>query len=304
MPYPLVQALLVIVVGAAMFTSMGHIHMALHRTGPSSLLVKVSLAGCAALIGLSATRWIAQHNRLHHPYLNRDGFDPDLDFEPVFRLHVSQPCRWWHRYQAFYCWLLYPLTLFGMTLGSFRIVLSGSTRDGRTFVGSQRRRVLLEILFGPAVVLAACIGWLGVANGLVDWVGAYLVAGTLLGLTFQVNHCSVLPGERPERRWQPGLGTYERVLLGTLDVCPSSSALAFFTGSLSRHSAHHMHPTRNQAWIGQKTLTLGTNPAYRHVTSVGAGLRAHYRYMRMLGVGTVEHQGTPAPAPAPAPVLV
>jgi len=79
-------------------------------------------------------------------------------------------------------------------------------------------------------------------------------------------------------------------------VRPSSAALAFFTGSLNRHSAHHMNPTRDQAWIAQKTLTLYTNPAYRCVPSVGAGVRSHYRYMRVLGVPAVAPEAVLVPA--------
>jgi linoleoyl-CoA desaturase len=300
MAYQLLQAVVVVAVGASAFTAIAHIHMALHHSSPRSPASKVLVMTCTALIGLSASRWIEQHNRLHHPYLNRDGFDPDLDFEPVFRLHSSQACRWWHRYQAFYCWLLYPLTLFGMTFGSFRIVLFGTTRDGRPFDGAQRRRILLEVAFGPPVVLATCIGLLGVTAGLVDWLAAYMVAGVLLGVTFQINHCSVLAGEDPDARWLPGLTYHERLLRGTLDVRPSSAALAFFTGSLNRHSAHHMNPTRDQAWIAQKTVLLRANPSYRCVPSVHAGLRSHYRYMRMLGVAAV----APEPALVPAAVAL
>lgn len=281
----LLALVLVVAVGAAVFTSIAQSHMVLHRPGHPPLLARFLVGACLLVVGASATRWIEQHNRLHHPYLNRDGFDPDLDFQPVLRLHAGQPWRRWHRYQAWYCWLLYPLTLFGMTLGSFRIVISGATRDGRVFDRSKRRRVLLNIVFGPPVMITACVFFLGLGRGLLDWVGVYLVAGTLLGMTFQINHCSLLPGETPEARLEPGLNHHDRLLRGTLDVRPSSAALAIFTGSLSRHSAHHLNPARNQAWIAQKTVSLGaTDPAYRHAPSVSAGVRAHFRYMRMLGV--------------------
>jgi linoleoyl-CoA desaturase len=281
----LVSPLFVVAIGVALFTSIAQSHMVLHRPGQRQPLARLLVGACLLVIGASPTRWIEQHNRLHHPYLNRSGLDPDLDFQPALRLHAAQPWRRWHRYQAWYCWLLYPFTLLGMTLGSFRIVFSGATRDGRAFDRLHRRRVLLNIVFGPPVMIAACIVFVGVGPGLLDWAGVYLVAGTLLGVTFQINHCSLLPAEMPEWRLEGGLSPHDRLLRGTLDVRPTSAVLAFFTGSLSRHSAHHLNPSRHQAWIAHKTVSLGaTDPAYRQVPSITAGVRAHFRYMRLLGL--------------------
>jgi linoleoyl-CoA desaturase len=280
------QLVVIVVVGVAAYTAIAHCHIALHRGREYSGVARIATTVCLAIMGLSATRWIEQHNRLHHPYLNQDGADPDLDFQPVFRLHLSQPYRWWHRFQAFYCWLLYPFTLLGMSLGSLRIVTMGTTRDGRKFDRAGRARILMEITWGPPLVLGACMSLAGATRGLVDWTAAYLVGGTLLGVTFQMNHCSILPGETLDQRDQVGLSRHDRLLQGTLDVHPTSSTLAFLSGSLTRHSAHHLSPARDQTWIAEKTAALAsTDACYRHVPTVRAGLQAHFRYMQMLGLG-------------------
>jgi hypothetical protein len=45
-----------------------------------------------------------------------------------------------------------------------------------------------------------------------------------------------------------------------------------------------MNPTRDQAWIAVTTKALyGTDASYRQVPTIWAGLRAHARYMQLLG---------------------
>jgi len=142
-----------VVGGLGLYVAVCHAHMFLHRVRPNSRTVTVIVRLFLGVVGLSVVRWLDKHNHGHHGHLNDGALDPDLDYQPVMRLHPSQVGRSWMRYQHVYCWVLYPLTMFSMSIATWRLVTLGGDRGGRSCRPAQRIVAVLEIVPGPALTI-------------------------------------------------------------------------------------------------------------------------------------------------------
>jgi hypothetical protein len=100
-----------------------------------------------------------------------------------------------------------------------------------------------------------------------------LVAGFILAVVFQANHCTVLIDETDSdlRKRFDAKSHTARVVAGTLDVAPHSRLRRTYLGELNVHVEHHLgHGSR-------RSLDSRSVPNYAEA------VRAHFRYLKVLG---------------------
>ncbi len=59
------------------------------------------------MLGINAYVWRKNHTESHHVYTNIEGSDTDILNNPLMRMSVHQPLKWFHRFQVFYVPILY-----------------------------------------------------------------------------------------------------------------------------------------------------------------------------------------------------
>ena len=284
----IVLSAIIAIVSLLLYVAICHIHLYLHR-GPRPELVNKRIVGLFLLmIGLSVLRWSRKHSE-HHARTDNPFLDPDIQFIPLFRLHPAQARSPWTKLQHLYCWPLYSLTLLGMVLGGWMSVVIGKDRRKRYSLG-ERLKIATESMIGPLVLVTFCCVFLGWPRGIIFFLTIYLVTGLLLGMTFQVTHCSQMRGEDLDKRWTVHSDSHtDMVLAVTLDTAPNSSVIAFFSGSLNRHVAHHLRPRDGSKALAEHSIVLQADERYRYVQSIPSALLAHYRFMRTLAAMDDDH---------------
>lgn len=64
------------------------------------------------LLGGTIWFWKIKHNINHHTFTNIEGKDDDIDVKPFMRLHEEQTHHKAHRFQHWYCFILYGISHF------------------------------------------------------------------------------------------------------------------------------------------------------------------------------------------------
>lgn len=144
-------------------------------------------------MGGSAFMWKIQHNELHHPFTNIEGFDQDIGKYPVMRLSPNQKRLWFHRLQVIYAPILYAITTIYWVFDDCRKAitkeaypkamdkkLSMTKRERNMFIAGKVINALLFLVI-PIIVL----GW---RDALIGTLIMHVVFGTRLAFVFQIAH--------------------------------------------------------------------------------------------------------------------
>jgi linoleoyl-CoA desaturase len=245
------------------------------------------------LIGGSSYLWHWKHNIVHHTYVNITDHDDDIAVGFLGRLTPHQKWRPFHRFQHWYLWPLYGLmALQWHLISDFRAVARGR-------IGSNRfprpRGWDLAVFLGGKVAFAALA--FGIPLLLHPWWVVLLfyaftacTLGMMLAFAFQPAHCVA---EAAFPLPQPETGQIEKSWAAhqvetTVDFARRSRVVSWLLGGLNFQIEHHLFPRICHinypalARIVEETCgKFGVR--YTAHASFWAGLRAHYRWLRLLG---------------------
>jgi linoleoyl-CoA desaturase len=245
------------------------------------------------LMGGSSYVWHWQHAVFHHTAANVTGHDPDINLAPLGRLTPHQRRLKFHRWQHLYLWALYGFfTIKWQLYDDFHDVVTGRVgghriprprgRDLVTFLGG--RLVFFTLAFALPLLLHpawAVLLWYGVSS---------FVLGVVMAVVFQLAHCvpqADFPLPRPDTgRMDHPWAVHQAET--TVDFARRSKVAAWFLGGLNFQIEHHLLPrvchVNYPALSGLVEETCREfNVRYTEHASVGAGVAAHYRWLRRLG---------------------
>jgi linoleoyl-CoA desaturase len=243
------------------------------------------------LIGASSYFWHWKHDVFHHTYVNIHEHDTDIDVGGFARLAPHQKRRAIHRWQHFYMWFAYGLmTIRWQLWGDFRDWITGKVGDHK--VPRPKGWDLLVFLGGKAVFLVGLAVPLLVHPFwvvLVFYVTASLVVGIVMSIVFQLAHCvgeAEFPLPKDTGRMDKPWAVHQ--VETSVDYARRSRVVAWFLGGLNYQIEHHLFPRIchvNYAAISPLVEDTCREFGIRYAEhkSVAAGLRSHYRWLRLMG---------------------
>ena len=241
-----------------------------------------------SFLGGSALLWRNQHCQAHHSFTNVHGSDHDIDTNGLLRLHPEQDLKWYHQYQHFYAWLLYPLFILSwIWWGDFRDIFNNTYS-----IGSKRmKQVIVEVILVKAwhsfLFLAVPMYFFG---SLWVTVSCYLLGFSILGLfmvvIFQLAHVTgiqALPNRpRNEDDW------ILKQVSTTADFSVKNHFLTWCTGGLNFQVEHHLFPLMghiNYPIVQPivKRYCLKNGLPYLAQSSLYSAIKGHQRHLVNLG---------------------
>jgi linoleoyl-CoA desaturase len=246
------------------------------------------------LVGSSSYLWFWKHSVIHHRFVNIRGYDNDIEIGALGRLSPHSERRSFHRWQHLYLWPLYGLLAIKWEfVNDFRQIRSG--RLGRHGFPRPTGWDLVIFVVGKVVFFTWAVFIPLMLHSFVAVLFYYIVGVVMLGMAmaviFQLPHCVAraefaLPRKDTGRMETPWAVHQAQA---TLDFGRSSRILRWSLGGLNFHREHHLFPTICHIHYPAITgiveqacrdhgVTYAEHPSFR------AGIAAHYRWLRRMGV--------------------
>jgi linoleoyl-CoA desaturase len=243
-------------------------------------------------IGGSSYYWRWSHG-LHHRFPNIEGLDYDLDIAPVMRLAPWQERKWFHRFQKFYVWFLFTLTVPKWNfIDDYRDIIRGTV--GEVAVGRPRGREMFLfclfklIFYSWALVIPFLVhGW--IAAIFIYWIWS-ATTGIVLGAIFQLGHLTFEAGttDYPKDTTSLDDAWITQQLDNTANFTINNRFVNWYAGGLNFQIEHHLFPHIShihypklaglvQDFCRENGLNYHTYPGFFNA------LRSHYRNLQALG---------------------
>ncbi len=272
---------------------MSIMHDANHGAYSSSNLANLLLGYTMNLIGGNRFNWLIQHNVKHHTYTNIYGADEDLHTGGIIRFSPYAKWLWFHRLQHIYCWLLYSLGTFTwLTTKDFK-QLTDLHKQGIIDRTVLVREVTVMVLWKafyyfymlalPIIVIDLPVGYI-----VVGFVLMHLVAGFVLGLTFQLAHVVELTNQSAVvGKTKIDTSWIAHQTKTTANFARNNRFLNWYLGGLNFQVEHHLFPHichihyKNLSPIVKSTILENGLPYHEHLTLMAA-IQSHYRTLKKL----------------------
>jgi linoleoyl-CoA desaturase len=195
--------------------------------------------------GISSYMWRILHHRGHHSCINLQGEDDALTGRGIFRFTPHEPRTRMHRFQHIYALFFYALfSLDYVFLRDFEAFFFPShdylkrakhPRREYAILFAGKGLYLTYMLVLPVVVLGKPLLLVALAFLLV-----HLIIGLSVSLVFQTTH-TVDSTYFPSERGEFDNGVYH-IFATTADYATENPLVAWLTGGLNHHIAHHLCP--------------------------------------------------------------
>ena len=264
-----------------------------HKAYSNRAWINKLMAASLDLIGGSSYVWRWKHAVFHHMYVNIKDHDTDIDLGIIGRLSPHARHYAFHRWQHWYLWPLYGVMgIKWHFFDDFRDVATGRMAGNRF----PRPRGLEMILFVAGKLLFFTLAFLipllfhpfwAVA---VFYVISVAVTGIVLSVVFQLAHC-VEGAEfaEPDSHGQIANTWATHQIESTLNFARNNRLACWLLGGLNFQIEHHLFPrichTNYPALsnlVKQTCEEFGVR--YRENPSFRAGIVAHFRWLRRMGM--------------------
>jgi linoleoyl-CoA desaturase len=251
-----------------------------------------------SVLGIPPYIWNYTHNRIHHPNVNIDGYDMDIDKNPVLRLTPMTPWKSYHRFQHIYCFALYPLFFFNKF---FFNDFNALRKIEQRYMGDRKHPIgrIVEHYVMKAVYLFLMIGvpalFSGYSLGAValTYIVFMMSISVVIGLTLASAHLNegCLFIDKPENG-DVEVSFSELQIKTCIDFSPESRFWGFLCGGINAHVAHHLFPKICSVhyraitkMIKNKCQKYGIDYREMNIIQLWA---SHIKYLRHLGQGEGE----------------
>jgi linoleoyl-CoA desaturase len=265
----------------------GHQAVSAHRW------VNKLMAMTLDMVGGSSYVWHWKHAVFHHTYVNISGHDSDIDLGILARLAPLQKRLGVHRWQHYYLWVLYAVTVLRWHVyGDFRDIITGKIGD-RPFP-RPRGWDLVFFVVGKVIFFTLAFGlpliFHPLGSVILFYTLAAAVAGLLLALVFQMAHVveqaefpsACKDSGRVENAWAI------HQLETTVDFARDNRVLGWLIGGLNFQIEHHLftrichiHYPAVAKVVEATCRDFGVK--YAENRSFGTGIASHYRWLRRMG---------------------
>jgi linoleoyl-CoA desaturase len=247
----------------------------------------------SASLAISPDWWQAKHSGLHHPFTNVVGFDDDIDLGSIARVTPGQEWKPWHRYQHIYAFVLSPLMYLNMVLtADLRFIFTGRVGARRVEQPTLKRtaRLLAKKLGGVTVLLAVAFLQRPAIGVVISTVVAALIAGAVLAIVFQVQHCveGTVFVEPDTATGEVGRSWAVTQAEAAADFGTGNRLLTWYSGALNYHVEHHLFPHVAHNRLPELRPIVRATCAEFGVHQVEfptfrAAVRSHVRFLKRLG---------------------
>lgn len=269
-------------------------HDALHGAYSSNPKVNAVLGLSFDVLGANGYLWKITHNVIHHTYTNIQGIDEDLEVSPLLRLSPESEHRPFHKYQHLYGFAAYSLStinwLFSKDFMYFLRRDLGPYKDIKHPTSEIVKMIVMKLIcFTYMIVLPLLlldITWWQFAIGFLTM---HLVAGTILGVIFQLAHVV----EGPEHFTSTGQDTMEDAWLvhemkTTANFARDNKLLCWYVGGLNFQIEHHLFPKTcsiHYPAISSIVREVAEDHGipYHHHKTLRAAMRSHYNMLKLFG---------------------
>lgn len=235
----------------------------------------------AAPMGMWVRHWTFKHV-VHHRLPAAFPDDSFTDTSGWLRVHPLAPSHDVHRFQHWYAWGLYTLAWPIEIISQLRYLVAGDVPGLGRPLGASRRVASYLLEKGASALILSC--YLNLPHGsrlLVALPLAVVVAGLIVTTLVAVGHINVGLGyPLPEKS---GIDWRRYVIATTASFGTRSRALAWFTGSLTHHLAHHLRPVASRHELRSVHARLAEDPDTVEFPSLAAAVRGHWVALRALG---------------------
>lgn len=264
-------------------------HDASHGSYSNNKKLNAILAFVGAdLMGGSSKFWDQKHNILHHSFTNIVGGDHDISKSPMFRFAPSHEKKWYHKYQAIYCWFLYMwMTIYWFYYDDF-VVYRNKKVGEQSFKMTNNEKLTFGIGKGIHILLFLALpiflwGWWA----LLGIFCMHAVAGVFLAIVFQMAH--VVEGVQFFPRDGNELDEwYLHEVQTTADFASNSKLWTLLLGGLNYQIEHHLF--RDVSHIHYPAISKivqrvcrEMNVKYVTFPTFGSAIASHVRHLWKLG---------------------
>jgi linoleoyl-CoA desaturase len=265
-------------------------HDGSHGSFSNKKWINVLAAYSINILGGDAVLWKNKHNIIHHTYTNIEGHDQDIAQLPVLRLNSLQKKYYLHRFQHFYCFLVYGLSsLLWVFLLDFIKYFQGKV--GNFKINNMERQDhwvfwLSKISYFTLYLVLPIMVW-GWASALIGFLVFHFVLGVVLSTVFQLAHVveeaeftdKHLSGNKIDDEWAI------HQLKTTTNFCTNNSLMTWFVGGLNFQVEHHLFPKISHVhYPALNKLVMETcaehHVKYHEFPSFISAVRSHLNHLK------------------------
>lgn len=274
-------------------------HDGAHESFSKSRLLNRLAALTFNVVGSNRHYWAQKHNRNHHSFTNMDNVDEDIDAFGLIRMSPHQTHRWFHRFQHFYVWFLYPFTSFFWFFVLDFKALATQKIGQRNFSKRFERAEYIEFWASKALYLLLYIGlplmFLTGKQVLWGFIALHAVLGFLFAIVFQMAHMmdkAEFPEVGGNGEMQDEWAIHQ--LRTTVNFAPKSRFLTWALGGLNYQTEHHLFPRISH--VHYPALHEALKPTLaelkipvRVYPTLKSALLGHYYHLRNLSQASNVH---------------
>lgn len=199
------------------------------------------------VLGGNTFFWKIKHNISHHTYTNIDGMDSDIDLRPFMRLHENQSRLWIHKFQHFYCIVLYGMSYFAWVFwDDFQKYFTGKISPEQKKKMDVKEHLIFwitKIMYvGVYIVLPIFI--VGILKALVGFAIICFVCGIAIAVVFQLAHVvegtSFPQPDKVSNKIEQEWAIHQ--VNTTANFSTKSSVVSWLLGGLNFQVEHHLFP--------------------------------------------------------------
>jgi len=244
------------------------------------------------LQGNNAYVWGKKHTESHHLYTNVEGSDIDVLNNPLVRMTVHQPLRWYHRFQHIYTPVLY--LLYSINWFFFRETLLLFNYSSRTIkIEIPAREVVKLVLFkllyiGYMILLPIYLLPFGWGNVLLAFVLNHFLISILFTGVLGVSHLSdYVSHPEPDEEGKLDMSWAKLQMCTSVDYNADSVFFNWTLGGFNAHTLHHLLPNICHVHY-LKILPIFRSLADKHGLTYmempyHKTLASHFRFLKGMG---------------------
>lgn len=245
------------------------------------------------VLGGNSFYWKIKHNINHHTYTNVEGMDADIDIQPFMRLHRNQTLYWIHRFQHFYCFILYGISyLVWIFWDDFEKYFTGKIAEGKHTRMNVKEHFIFwitKVMYVSVFILVPLL-LLGIAKALVGFAIMSFVSGLVIAFVFQLAH--VVEGtsfpvpdahsNKIEQEWAI------HQITTTANFSTNNRIMSWFLGGLNFQVEHHLFPRISHIHypkINQfvKESCAKHNVTYLEYPTIFKAIDSHLAHIKTMG---------------------
>jgi linoleoyl-CoA desaturase len=276
-------------------------HDANHGAYSKHKWINTAMSYLLNLMGGNAINWRIQHNVLHHSFTNVHGMDEDIEAGKILRFSPQQDWHWFHKFQHWYAWFLYGLSVhLWVTVKDIRQLKKYKKEDLFKTQGLSFRTALWDVILSKLVYYSYMVV-IPIVFVDIPWYMTILfffimlfAVGIFLTLIFQSAHVmetSEFPEPDADGKMENSWAIHQ--LLTTTNFAPKSRLFSWFIGGLNYQIEHHLFPNichvhyKKLSAIVKKTAEEFNLPYHVQPTFFDA-IKIHWAMLRGLGMAKVK----------------